>query len=79
MTRANYYARRQARQRREVDGELVAALVQAERQLQPRLGARKMRVLLQEPLAEAGVKLGRDRFFAVLRAKDLLLAPQPSE
>ncbi len=79
MTRANYYARRKARQRRQVDGELVAELVRAERRLQPRLGTRKMRVLLRAPLAAAGVKLGRDRCFEVLRVRGLLLAPQPAE
>jgi putative transposase len=57
---------------------LVVALVLAERQLQPRLGTRKMRVLLQGPLALAGVKLGRDRCFEVLRVRGLLLAPQPA-
>ena len=66
MTRQNYYARRKLRRRRLVDGELVARLVKQERCLQPRLGARKMRVLLREPLAQAGVQLGRDRFFKVL-------------
>jgi putative transposase len=79
MTRQNYYARRKLRRRRAVDGELVAQLVQQERCLQPRLGARKMRVLLREPLAEAGVRLGRDRFFEVLRGHDLLLARRRSE
>jgi transposase InsO family protein len=76
MTRANYYARRKVRQRREVDGELVVALVCAERKLQPRLGTRKLRVLIQGSLATAGVKLGRDRLFEVLRAGGLLLEPQ---
>ena len=42
MSRQNYYARRRLRQRREVDGELVAHLVRRERCLQPRLGARKL-------------------------------------
>jgi transposase InsO family protein len=79
MTRQNYYARRKLRRRRAVDGELVAQLVQRERCLQPRLGARKMRVLLRDPLAEAGVQLGRDRFFEVLREHDLLLARRRSE
>ena len=79
MTRQNYYARRKLRRRRLVDGELVARLVKQERCLQPRLGARKMRVLLREPLAQAGVQLGRDRFFEVLREQDLLLARRRSE
>jgi transposase InsO family protein len=79
ITRQNYYARRKARQRREVDAELVAALVLAERQLQPRLGARKLHFMLKGALAEAGVVLGRDGFIEVLRQKDLLLEPKPAE
>lgn len=79
MTPANYYARRRRRQRRQVDGELVAELVRSERQLQPRLGTRKLQVLLQAQLVEAGVKLGRDLLFGVLRSAGLLVAPLPSE
>ncbi len=78
MSRQNYYARRRLRQRRQVDAGLLVELVQAERRLQPRLGTRKLRVLLQEPLAQAGVRLGRDRFFEVLRQKGLLLKPKRS-
>jgi putative transposase len=79
MTRQNYYARRKRRQRRQVDAELVVELVRSERRLQPRLGTRKLRVLLAKPLAEAGVQVGRDRLFEVLRGRDLLLAPKRSE
>ena len=79
MTRQNYYAQRKLRQRRRVDGELIVGLVRLERQLQPRLGARKLRVLLGKPLAEAGVRLGRDRFFEVLREHGLLLERRRSE
>lgn len=79
MTRANYYARRRRRQRRQVDGELAVALVSAERKLQPRLGTRKVRVLIQGQLLAAGVKLGRDRLFEVLRAVGLLIEPLASE
>jgi putative transposase len=78
MTRQNYYARRKLRQRRHVDAELICGLVQQERHLQPRLGTRKLRVLLRAPLAEAKVRIGRDRFFEVLRQRDLLLKPRPS-
>ena len=52
ITRQNYYARRKARQRREVDAELVVALVVAERQLQPRLGTRKLHFMLKGRLAK---------------------------
>jgi transposase InsO family protein len=79
MSRQNYYARRTLRSRRWVDGELVMQLVRQERQWQPRLGARKLRVLLRDPLAKAGVRMGRDRFLEVLREYDLLLLPRRSE
>jgi putative transposase len=79
MTRQNYYARRQRRQRRKVDGDWVAQLVIAERKDQPRVGTRKLQVLLKKPLAEAGVKLGRDRMFEVLRERALLVKPKPAE
>lgn len=79
MSRQNYYARRKQRRRRAVDHELVAGLVRRERQLQPRLGTRKVHHRLKSELAQAGVRIGRDRLFEVLRAKDLLLAPLPAQ
>jgi len=79
MSRQNYYARRQVRQRQAVNAGLIIELVQAERRVQPRLGTRKLRVVLQGALAQAGVVLGRDRFFEVLRCGGLLLAPLPRE
>ncbi len=79
MSRQNYYARRKRRQRRQVDADLICTLVQQERQLQPRLGVRKLRVLLEPELRQAKVRMGRDRFFEVLRQRDLLLKPRRSE
>jgi putative transposase len=79
MSRQNYYARRRVRQAQAVDAALIAELVQAERRVQPRLGTRKLRVVLQGALAKAGVAVGRDRFFAVLRRAGLLVVPLPKE
>ena len=79
MSRQNYYARRKRRQRRRVDADLVCTLVQQERHWQPRLGVRKLRVLLAGQLRQAGVRIGRDRFFELLRERDLLLQPRRSE
>jgi putative transposase len=79
MARQNYYARRKLRQARTVDEELLVALVRQERSLQPRLGGRKLQVLLEAELAQAGVQIGRDRFFEVLRKGGLLLEPKRSE
>lgn len=79
MTRQNYYARRKQRQRRRVDEDLLVGLARLERSLQPRLGVRKLRVLLEGELAQAGVRIGRDRFFAVLRKHGLLLELRRSQ
>ena len=78
MSRQNYYARRRQRQREQVDAELIERLVRRERCVQPRIGGRKLYRVLGQELAEAGVEVGRDRFFEVLRQRQLLLEPQPA-
>ena len=78
MSRQNFYARRQQRQRRQVDGDLIVQLVRVERQTQPRIGTRKLHRMLAGALAAAGVVVGRDRLFAALRARDLLVPPLPA-
>ena len=42
MSRQNFYRQRRQRQRRQIEEEAVVELVQAERQLQPELGGRKL-------------------------------------
>jgi putative transposase len=79
MSRQNYYARRRQRAGRAIDAELVLGLVRLERRYQPRLGTRKLRHMLQGALTEAGVRLGRDRFFGLLRKEDLLVGRLPRE
>lgn len=77
MSRQNYYAARRLRQRRQVDEGMIVELVKRERRMQPRLGGRKLLHLLGADLAEAGVSIGRDRFFEVLAEADLLVVPKP--
>ncbi|MEK7995651.1 MAG: IS3 family transposase [Planctomycetota bacterium] len=77
MSRQNYYAARRLRQRRQIDDALILELVRRERQMQPRLGGRKVLHLLQADLQEAGVNVGRDRFFELLAEHDLLVVPKP--
>jgi hypothetical protein len=78
MSRQNYYKERKRRMRQEADGGLIERLVRRERAVQPRLGGRKLLHMLKPQLARAGVSIGRDRFFGVLRAKRLLLEPLPA-
>jgi putative transposase len=79
MTPQNYYARRKAGSRQEVDVGLMLELVGAERRCQPRLGGRKLYFLIQVELKEAGVKMGRDRFFEELGKAGLLVERKRSE
>jgi len=78
MSRQNYYAQRRRRQQQWIDGEMIKQLVVRERKQQSRLGGRKLHWMLAKELAEAGIKVGRDRFFKVLAQKDLLLEPKPA-
>jgi putative transposase len=73
MTRQNYYKQRRRRHRHDVDEELVVGLVCRERQMQPRLGGRKLLCLVRCELAKAGIAIGRDRFFGLLKRHDLLI------
>jgi transposase InsO family protein len=78
MTPQNYYARRVHRQRRGAEVGLALELVRAQRAQQPRLGGRKLYHLIAPELRAAGVKLGRDGFFAVLSLAGLLVPRKPS-
>lgn len=76
MTRQNYYKLRARRECLTIDEALVLSLVRRERGRQPRLGTRKLLCLVKPELRGAGVRLGRDRMFALLRRHDLLV-PRP--
>jgi putative transposase len=77
MSRQNYYAARRLRQRRQIDEAMILELVRRERRMQPRLGGRKLLHLLRADFDEAGVNVGRDRFFELLAESDLLVVPKP--
>jgi putative transposase len=53
--------------------EMVVQLVGEHRRALPRLGGLKLHHLIKGDLAAMGIKLGRDRFFDVLREEDLLV------
>jgi len=73
LSRQGYYKGRRERARREVDEEALVELVRRERRLQPRLGARKLLVVLRGEMERMGIRIGRDRFFALLRREGLLV------
>ncbi len=73
LSRQAFYKAERRRERREIDEEAVAELAKAERRLQPRLGARKLLVVLRPELDAMGIQVGRDRLFALLKRRGLLL------
>lgn len=73
ISRQACYRGRRRRSTRQVDEEAIVELVMRERALQPRLGGRKLLVLLRAELEEMDIRIGRDRFFQVLRRAGLLL------
>lgn len=56
--------------------EMVGVYVRAIRVRQPKMGMRKLYSLLQAVIRENGIKMGRDKFHAYLRANDLLVKPR---
>jgi len=62
MSRQNYYARRKAAQPAGGGLRVGGGFGSRERQLQPRLGTRKIHHRLKGELVQAGVRIGRDRF-----------------
>lgn len=73
MTRQAHYKRMACQRQEQQRDEAVVELVKQKRQRQPRIGTRKLHHLLQEPLREAGIRIGRDAMFAVLGERNLLV------
>jgi putative transposase len=73
MSRQAYYQGRKREEARCVRAQAVEQLVRQSRLRQPRLGTRKLHHLLRESLQQAGLSLGRDAMFDVLRNAGLLV------
>lgn len=73
MTRQNFYKAKTRRKAYELDSDFIVNSVQKIRREQSRIGGKKLFKLLGKQLEEAGIQVGRDRFFDVLRKNDLLV------
>ncbi|WP_253271318.1 hypothetical protein [Saprospira grandis] len=74
INRQKYYRSKAKVRSNQGLAEKVVALVQEVRNKMPRLGGRKLYHLLQAELKALGV--GRDKFFTILRANNLLVRPR---
>jgi len=72
-SRQAYYQQSWALQEKSLEEQIVLQAVQSIRQDQPRLGTRKLYVLLEAPLLAAGIKIGRDALFELLARQGLLV------
>jgi putative transposase len=76
MSRQAYYQGRRRHAERCERAQTVVQLVKDQRIRQPRVGTRKLHHMLSEPLQRAGIALGRDAMFDVLRNARMLVAPK---
>jgi len=74
ISRQAYYQGQQRSTQRSQCAQVVVQLVQDTRIRQPRIGTRKLQHLLREQMEQAGVKMGRDAMFDVLRNARMLVA-----
>ncbi len=72
-SRQAYYKGRVAGERQEFKGELIIQKVIAYRQIQLRIGGRKLFILLWPFMERHQLKIGRDAFFTLLREHGLLV------
>jgi transposase InsO family protein len=76
LNRQVYYRSTKRNKASRKKAEQVIELVENIRIKMPKLGGRKLYFLLSEPLKE--LKIGRDKFFNILRANHLLIIPKRS-
>lgn len=73
MSRQNFYKAKKCRKRKQVDEELIVETVRHVRRDHPKMGTRKLLRRLRPQWAEAGVDVGRDRLFDILRDHNMLI------
>lgn len=78
ISRQAHHQMQKRRGKRVQEARVVCAEVRKMRHFHPRLGGRKLHKELANRLHLAGIEVGRDRFFEILRHHDLLVEPLSS-
>lgn len=73
LKRDAYYKCKGRYAQRKMEDQKVIGLVREERNIQARIGVRKLHKSLSDRFAKEGLKIGRDRLFDVLREHDMLV------
>lgn len=75
-SREAYYKHSRKRTQDNIENHIVHELVMEQRSDMPRLGGKKLYVLIGEDLKAHSLKMGRDKLFSWLRNHDLLIQPK---
>jgi transposase InsO family protein len=75
-TRQSYYKALKSSAKHSVDQCSVLKLVQPIRHVMPRIGGKKLYHVLADQLLQNRIKIGRDKFFRLLKMNDLLIRPK---
>jgi transposase InsO family protein len=73
MTRQAYYEYNWRSEKTQFEDAIIVDLVNRERQVAKRVGAKRLHLILTSELESHGITIGRDKFLEVLRANDLLV------
>lgn len=76
ISRQGYYQDRQRSRQRRKTADQVLGWVRQERAKHPRMGGRKLYQRLKPRMKSAGIKMGRDKLFDLLRDHQLLVTPR---
>lgn len=76
ITRQAHYQQMQREKQRQHANEIILEMVRQVRRKHPRQGTRKLLTSLQPMLVAEGLQIGRDRLFALLRERDMLVQPK---
>lgn len=73
ITPQGYYKGLKRKSKQMYREEIIIQLVQSERRRHPRMGGKKLYHKLKKAIQEMGIKIGRDKFFTLLREENLLI------
>jgi transposase InsO family protein len=78
LKRDAYYKHKKRYSQREAVESQVIRLVKKEREIQSRVGTRKLHKKLSYTFQKSGIKVGRDRLFGILRTNEMLVRRKKS-
>lgn len=73
VTRQSYYKHVKQEEKRLLEADLVLELIDEIRRELPRVGGKKLYHMIKPQLTQHGIKLGRDKFFDLLRGSNRLI------